>query len=88
MSSIYRKPDQIIQPYEYGHAESKKTCLWLKGLPKLTPTHLLELPASGHWDNCTPSGQNKLGPSADRAKLRSKTYPGIAAAMAEQWSNI
>ena len=85
MSSVWRKPDQIIQPWQFGHPESKKTCLWLKGLPPLSPTNVLPLPNSGRWENQTPSGQNKLGPSPDRAKIRSKTYPGIAEAMAEQW---
>jgi len=86
MSTHYRKPDQIIQPFQFGHPESKSTCLWLKGLPKLKFTDVLQLPESGHWNNQTPSKQNKLGPSAERSKLRSKTYPGIAKAMAEQWS--
>lgn len=85
MSKQYRKPDQYVQPWEYGHPESKKTGLWLKNLPKLVPTNVLPLPACGHWDNQTPSGQNKLGPSADRKKLRSNTYEGIARAMAAQW---
>jgi len=85
MSSKWRKPDQIIQPYQFGHPESKKTCLWLKGLPLLKPTHELSLPECGYWANQTPSGQNKLGPSPDRAKIRSKTYQGIAEAMADQW---
>lgn len=85
MSTVYRKPDQIIQPYEFGHPESKKTCLWLKGLPLLKPTNILTKPAFGYWENQTPSGQNKLGPSKDRAKIRSKTYEGIAKAMAQQW---
>lgn len=85
ISSQIRKPDQIIQPYEYGHSESKRTCLWLKGLPLLTPTNVLEKPACGYWDNQTPSGQNKIGPGKDRWKLRSATYEGIAQAMAEQW---
>lgn len=85
MSSIWRKPDQIIQPWQFGHPESKATCLWLKNLPLLTPTNILELPKSGRWDNQTPSGQNKLGPSPERAFLRAKTYQGIANAMAEQW---
>jgi hypothetical protein len=145
MSSKYRKPDQIIQPYEFGEDASKKTCLWLKGLPLLKPTNII--PPKGFslvkfaddcficdccgepfckecqihyadcgcigpteddctyikikgllfakrgkgqkalWDNQTISGQNKLGPSADRAMLRSKTYLGIAKAMAEQWGN-
>lgn len=85
ISTAIRKPDQIIQPYEYGHPESKKTCLWLKNLPKLKPTNILALPACGHWNNTTPSGQNKLGPSPNRWKERSKTYEGIAYAMAGQW---
>jgi site-specific DNA-cytosine methylase len=85
ISSRIRKPDQIIQPWQFGHPEAKKTCLWLKNLPKLTPTRILDLPERGYWDNQTPSGQNKLGPSDDRWKLRSKTYEGIAQAMAEQW---
>lgn len=85
MSKIWRKPDQIIQPWQFGHPESKATCLWLKGLPKLMPTNILKKPASGRWENQTPSGQNKLGPSPERARLRSKTYLGIAKAMAEQW---
>jgi site-specific DNA-cytosine methylase len=85
MSTIWRKPDQIIQPYEYGHPESKKTCLWLKNLIPLQPTEILIVPQGGRWSNQTPSGQNKLGPSIDRAKIRSRTYEGIARAMAEQW---
>lgn len=85
MSTKWRKPDQIIQPYEFGHPESKRTCLWLKNLPKLQPTEVLQKPECGYWDNQTPSGQNKLGPSKDRGKIRSKTYTGIAKAMAEQW---
>jgi hypothetical protein len=88
ISSQIRKPDQIIQPWQFGHGESKKTCLWLKGLPKLTPTVVLDLPESGVWANQTPSGQNKLGPSSDRWKIRSATYKGIAEAMALQWSSI
>lgn len=85
ISSQIRKPDQIIQPWHFGHPESKSTCLWLKGLSPLKHTNVLPLPACGRWDNQTPSGQNKLGPSTDRWKLRSKTYDGIAAAMASQW---
>src|SRR6266705_3630601 len=71
ISSKYRKPDQTIQPWQFGHPESKKTCLWLKGLPPLKPTDLL-LPKNGDWnrgwDNQTACGQNKLGPSPTRAK--------------------
>lgn len=85
MSSEWRKPDQIIQPWWFGHPESKSTCLWLKGLNPLKPTNKLELPESGRWDNQTASGQNKLPPSKDRWKIRSRTYQGIAKAMAEQW---
>lgn len=88
ISSAIRRPDQCIQPFEFGHPESKKTCLWLKNLPRLQPTRVLTRPARGYWDNQTPSGQNKLGPSADRWKERSKTYPGIAAAMADQWGAV
>lgn len=79
------KASQYVQPYEFGHAESKKTGLWLHNLPKLQPTSVIDKPACGHWDNQTPSGQNKLGPSPDRWKIRSKTYAGIAQAMAEQF---
>lgn len=86
ISSRIRKPDQIIQPYEFGHRESKATCLWLKNLPPLMVTAMMAVPACGHWDNQTASGQNKLPPSADRWKQRSKTYSGIAAAMAAQWT--
>ena len=80
------KCTQMIQPYMFGHPESKRTCLWLKNLPELYPTDWLPIPERGYWDNQTPSGQNKLGPSKDRWKQRSKTYQGIADAMAKQWS--
>jgi len=86
ISTRIRKPDQIIQPWQFGHPESKATCLWLHGLPLLIPTKVLPLPPSGRWMNQTPSGQNKLGPSADRWKIRSRTYLGIAQAMALQWT--
>lgn len=85
MSTHYRKPDQIVQPWQFGHPESKATCLWLKNLPCLQPTNILPKPECGYWANQTPSGQNKLGPSKDRAKIRSTTYEGLADAMAEQW---
>ena len=88
MSTIWRKPDQIIQPWQFGHPESKKTCLWLMGLPLLKPTNILPLPDRGYWDNQTPSGQNKLAPSPERAMLRGITYQGIADAMAEQWGEL
>lgn len=111
ISTNYRKPDQIIQPWEYGADASKKTCLWLKGLPNLEPTQIVD-PRYGcscgfrfdyalgkygcpnchgtgkiHtvWGNQTPTGQNKLGPSETRWKERSRTYQGIADAMARQW---
>lgn len=87
MSSLYRKPDQIIQPYQFGHTETKATCLWLKNLPRLRPTlnvreEMMGLPlrerARIHY----------MPPTADRAALRSKTYSGIARAMAQQWGAL
>lgn len=83
---IGRKYDQIIQPWQFGHPESKATCLWLRGLPPLTPTNVIAKPHCGYWDNQTPSGQNKIGPGPDRATIRSRTYQGIAEAMADQWT--
>ena len=93
MSTKFRKPNQIIQPYQFGHAESKKTCLWLKGLPKLEPTKILELPECGHWNNQDKDNQFRLVKDGKVigwnnpliAKLRSKTYQGIADAMANAW---
>jgi hypothetical protein len=109
ISSRIRKPDQIVHPYQFGDDASKKTCLWLKGLPPLQPTKMVwprmvccgalvpngdkygcpncngEKVARPRWGNQCDSGQNKLGPSDDRWKLRSTTYPGIAHACAEQW---
>jgi hypothetical protein len=85
ISTRIRKPDQIIQPWQFGHDASKKTCLWLKNLPLLQPTDVLPIPATGVWANQTPSGQNRLAPGPDRWKERSKTYQGIANAMAAQW---
>jgi len=87
------KPDQIVQPWQFGHPESKQTCFWLRGLPKLQPTEVLEptrfqLNGRPRWDNQTPTGQNRLGPSPDRWKKRSKTCQGIADAMAEQWGAL
>ena len=76
MSNCYRKPDQIIQPWMFGHGETKATCLWLKGLPKLRPTDIVEGREQRIW---------KMPPSPDRAKMRSRTFSGIARAMAEQW---
>lgn len=91
VSSRWRKPDQIIQPYEFGHDASKRTCLWLKGLPVLERTQYIApriVNGKRRWGNQTDSGQNNLPPSTDRAKLRSKTYAGIADAMAQQWSDF
>jgi len=109
ISSRIRKPDQVINPYQFGEDASKKTCLWLKGLPLLKPKHLIEprmvccgkevengdkygcpdcngsKVARPRWANQCDSGQNKLGPSDDRWKERSRTYQGIANAFAEQW---
>ena len=76
MSTQWRKPDQIIQPWQFGHGETKATCLWLKNLPKLNPTNIV----SGRENRI-----HKMPPSKDRGKLRSLTYQGIANAMAEQW---
>lgn len=81
-------PSQIIQPWQFGDPESKATCLWLYGLPKLISTNILQKPECGYWNNQTPSGQNKLAPGRDRAKIRSKTYKGIAQAMAKQWGSL
>lgn len=78
ISSKIRKPDQIIQPWQFGHGETKATCLWLKNLPKLTPTNIVE----GRSDRI-----HKMAPSPDRWRERSRTYQGIADAMAEQWGN-
>ena len=79
ISSKIRKPDQIIQPWQFGHGETKATCLWLKNLPKLVPTNVVEgREAKVH----------KMPPSPDRWKLRSTTYQGIADAFANQWGNL
>lgn len=130
ISTRIRKPDQTIQPWQFGHPESKATCLWLKGLHPLRPRNRIDTPAwikcpdcddfyctiheahvadckcpcietwalrgvdpytaggKRRWENQTPGGQNKLGPSPDRWKIRSKTYRGIADAMAEQWGSL
>lgn len=114
ISSRIRKPDQIIQPFDFGHDASKKTCLWLKNLPPIEGTEFIPptyVCKCGHhfpyehgnstcpeckgatgrpkmiWANQTPSGQNKLGPSPERQMERSRTYQGIADAMASQWSD-
>ena len=87
MSTLYRKPDQYIQPYEYGHPETKKTCLWLKNLPKLVPTNnvydeMMRLPKKER------NRIHYMSPSPERSALRAKTYTGWARAMAEQWGNL
>ena len=78
ISSKIRKPDQIIQPWQYGHGETKATCLWLKNLPRLIPTNIVD---------GREARVHKMPPSPDRWKLRSTTYKGIADAMAQQWGN-
>lgn len=91
ISSRIRKPDQIVQPYDFGHDASKRTCLWLKNLPPLTPTRYVPpriVNGKARWGNQTDSGQNRLPPSKDRWAKRSETYAGIAKAMAEQWSTL
>lgn len=115
LSTRWRKPDQIIQPWQFGHPESKATCLWLKNLPTLTPTSVIEATTYGCscgtrfplglgkygcpnclgngksrliYDNQTPTGQNKLTPNKNRAQNRSRTYQGIANAMASQWGPL
>ena len=79
ISSLWRKPDQIIQPWQFGHGETKATALWLKGLNPLQPTNIVE---------GRDARIHRLPPSPDRAKIRSKTYQGIADAMASQWGYI
>jgi len=115
ISSHFRKPDQVIQPWQFGHDASKATCLWLHGLPPLQPTNVVSgqygckcgyrfdislgkygCPnccgdsgaAKNVYSNQTPSGQNRLGPTVDRWKERSRTYLGIAEAMADQWGAL
>lgn len=115
MSSVWREPDQIIQPWEFGHNASKATCLWLKALPPLVPTahhpgeyeckcgHRFDYSLGAYgcpnccgesgaafnvYKNTCRSGQNRLPPSPDRWKERSRTYEGIAKAMAAQWGDF
>lgn len=78
MSSVWRKPDQIIQPWQFGHGETKATCLWTKNLPLLRPTEIVSGREQRVW---------RMPPGQDRWKERSRTYQGIADAMAEQWGN-
>ena len=91
MSSVYRKPNQIIQPWQYGHDTTKATCLWLKDLPLLKPTNIVD--KGGIWT--AKSGkrmsqwfyESSLLPPKEREKMRNKTFQGIADAMADQWGN-
>jgi hypothetical protein len=87
MSTLWRQPDQIINPWQFGHPEQKKTCLWLKGLPSIMETQnvyaaMMELPKKER------ERLHYLSPSEDRGKLRSATFPGIAQAMAQQWGAV
>ena len=85
LGTFWKRPTQIIQPWQFGDDASKNTCLWLRGLPQLEPTAVLCGDRGTRRANQTASGQNRLGPSPTRKMERSRTYPGIAAAMAEQW---
>lgn len=89
MSTRFRKPNQIIQPYMFGHPERKSTCLWLKGLPELIPTNVVEFNIIQYKNGKgtdSPWHMNTMSlPPKERAKARSKTFPGVALAMAEQW---
>ena len=99
MSTHYRKPDQIIQPWQFGDKFTKSTCLWLKGLPNLKPTNIVEKGEFFEWVD-KKTGKKKRQPkwfydalrnaktAEERSIIRSKTFPGIAKAMAEQWTNI
>lgn len=90
LSRRFRPASQSIQPYQFGDDASKRTCLWLDGLPKLKPTAFVAprmVNGKPRWSNQTDSGQNCLSPTTDRAYLRSATFPGVADAMAEQWGN-
>jgi len=85
MNTVYRKPDQIIQPYQFGDPYAKKTCFWTKGLPNLIPTEIIPMEkvnktrGHGNWFDCPKGG-------VSRAKWRSKTFPGVSRAIAEQWA--
>ena len=89
MSSEWRKPNQIINPWQFGDSYEKKTCLWLKGVSELKPTNIVEIPPRIKYDSgkSMPSWYAEAWhlPKEERAKIRSKTFPGIAKAMAEQW---
>ena len=90
LNSEFRKPDQIIQPWQFGDPEWKTTCLWLKGLPKLVPTDIVkpdQTRGGGKRPGRISSRIHRMGPGPKRQIERSRTFPGIAAAMAEQWGN-
>jgi site-specific DNA-cytosine methylase len=90
MSTHYRKPDQIIQPYQFGHPSRKATCLWLHNLPKLQPTNIVEpdLYTCKNGKTFSRDYMVSLKVGVDRGKERSRTYQGVAEAMATQWSNL
>lgn len=91
IGSRIRKADQMIQPYQFGHNASKRTCLWLHNLPRLRPTGYVEprmVKGMPRWANQTDSGQNRLPPGESRADDRSETYQGVADAMADQWGRF
>ena len=87
MSKLYRKPDQIIQPWQFGHPETKATCLWLKGLPPLRPTNDVRVEMDA-MDDRDRHRVHHMPPGPERARMRSRTYPGVARAMAEQWGAL
>jgi hypothetical protein len=88
ISSRIRKPDQIIQPWQFGHGETKATCLWLKNLPNLVPTNKLSPPAKGTDEYKKWSAIHFCPPGPDRWKIRSKSFQGIADSMAAQWGKL
>ena len=85
MSTLWQKPSQIIQPWMFGHAERKTTCLWLQDIPNLEPTNVIDITS---LPKSVTDRVHRMPPSADRSRLRSKTYQGVADAMADQWGNV
>lgn len=88
LSTLYRKPDQIVQPWQFGHPQFKATCFWLKGLPRLQPTNVLTPPRKGTDEHKRWSVVHREAPGPNRARNRSRTFSGIADAMADQWGNL
>ena len=89
MSTHYRQPDQIINPFQFGDPFEKRTCLWLKNLPNLKPTNIVKPPPRVKYKSgCTMPEWYANAPKAERSKIRSKTFPGVAAAIADQWGKI